>query len=111
MGSQSRRSDVSAEGRAICPGPPVASGTASRSFPASGGRQMAIDYGIENERLLELFFAQSMDGFFFMMLDEPVEWGDHVDKGAVLDYVFEHQRMTKVNTAILDQFNASSAED
>ena len=72
---------------------------------------MAIDYGIENERLLELFFAQSMDGFFFMMLDEPVEWGDHVDKDAVLDYVFEHQRMTKVNTAILDQFNASSAED
>jgi signal transduction histidine kinase len=72
---------------------------------------MAIDYGIENERLLELFFAQSMDGFFFMMLDEPVEWGDHVDKDAVLDYVFEHQRMTKVNTAILDQFNASSPDD
>lgn len=72
---------------------------------------MAIDYGIENERLLELFFAQSMDGFFFMMLDEPVEWGDHVDKDAVLDYVFEHQRMTKVNSAILEQFNASNAGD
>jgi signal transduction histidine kinase len=72
---------------------------------------MAIPGGIENERLLELFFAQSMDGFFFMMLDQPVEWGEHVNKNQVLDYVFEHQRMTKVNSAILTQFNASTPED
>lgn len=72
---------------------------------------MSNAYGIENERLLELFFSQSMDGFFFMMLDEPVEWGDHVDKDRVLDYVFEHQRMTKVNSAIVTQFNASSPDE
>ncbi|HYU52266.1 MAG TPA: histidine kinase [Gemmatimonadaceae bacterium] len=65
---------------------------------------------IENDRLLELFFAQSLDGFFFMMLDEPVEWGEHVKRDQVLDYVFEHQRMTKVNSAILTQFNASTPE-
>jgi len=69
---------------------------------------MAAEGGVENERLLELFFAQSMDGFFFMMLDEPVEWGEHVCKDEVLDYVFEHQRMTKVNSAILTQFNAAT---
>jgi hypothetical protein len=23
---------------------------------------------------LELFFSQSLDGFFFMMLDEPIAW-------------------------------------
>jgi signal transduction histidine kinase len=62
----------------------------------------------QNEELLELFFAQSQDGFFFMMLDEPVEWGDHVNKDEVLDFVFEHQRMTKVNPAFMAQFNASS---
>src|SRR4029079_14772133 len=72
---------------------------------------MTIPGGIENERLLELFFSQSLDGFFFMMLDEPVEWGDHVDKDEVLDYVFEHQRMTKINSAILTQFNASTPEE
>ena len=72
---------------------------------------MTIPGGIENERLLELFFSQSLDGFFFMMLDEPVEWGDHVDKAEVLDYAFEHQRMTKVNAAILAQFKARSPED
>jgi signal transduction histidine kinase len=61
-----------------------------------------------NEDLLERFFDQAQDGFFFMMLDEPVEWGDHVNKDEVLDFVFEHQRMTKVNRAFAAQFNASS---
>jgi PAS domain S-box-containing protein len=72
---------------------------------------MPITQDLENERLLELFFSQSLDGFFFMMLDRPVEWGDHVDKDEVLDYVFEHQRMTKVNSAILTQFNALSPDE
>jgi PAS domain S-box-containing protein len=72
---------------------------------------MSIADGIGNERLLELFFSQSMDGFFIMMLDEPVEWDDRVEKEKVLDYVFEHQRMTKVNKAILRQFGAQHPED
>jgi len=72
---------------------------------------MSNPVDFENERLLERFFAQSLDGFFFMMMDEPVEWGDHVSKDQVLDYVFEHQRLTKVNSAILAQFNAATPED
>jgi PAS domain S-box-containing protein len=60
--------------------------------------------------LLEAFFERSQDGFFFMMLDQPVEWGPEVDKEAVLDYVFSHQRMTKVNPAMAQQFRASPAE-
>lgn len=72
---------------------------------------MAFPASIENERLLELFFSQSLDGFFFMMLDEPIEWSDQCDKEKALDYAFEHQRMTKMNSAIVTQFNASSAED
>jgi len=72
---------------------------------------MSITGAIENEKLLERFFSQSLDGFFFMMLDVPVEWNDSVNKNEVLDYVFEHQRMTKVNAAILGQFNASTPEE
>ena len=72
---------------------------------------MSLADGIGNDRLLELFFSQSLDGFFFMMLDEPVEWNDHVDKDRVLDYVFEHQHMTKVNSAMVGMFRASSADD
>ena len=57
--------------------------------------------------LLEAFFERSQDGFFFMMLDEPIEWGPTVDKDAVLDYVFAHQHMTKVNPAMAQQFRAT----
>ena len=58
------------------------------------------------EARLELFFAQSLDGFFFMMLDQPVRWDDGVDKAHTLDYVFAHQRITKINDAMLQQYGA-----
>ena len=57
--------------------------------------------------ILELFFSQSLDGFFFMMLDEPIRWDVSVDKEAALDYVFTHQRVTKANDAILAQYGVS----
>jgi len=59
-----------------------------------------------NDRL-ELFFSQSLDGFFFMMLDEPIAWNDSIDKEKALDYIFEHQRVTKVNDAMLAQYGAT----
>jgi len=60
----------------------------------------------ESQRLLELFFAQSLDGFFFMMLDEPVRWDQTVDKAATLDWVFDHHRVTRVNDAMAAQYGA-----
>jgi len=65
---------------------------------------------INTPTLLEAFFESSQDGFFFMMLDQPVEWGPAIDKDAVLDYVFSHQHMTKVNPAMAKQFRARPAE-
>jgi formate hydrogenlyase transcriptional activator len=59
---------------------------------------------------LELFFSQSLDGFSFMMLDEPVRWDDSADKEKVLDYIFEHQRTTKVNDAMLRLYGASAEQ-
>src|SRR3989442_15043727 len=47
---------------------------------------------LNTPELLEAFFERSQDGFFFMMLDQPVEWGPGVDKDAVLDYVFINSR-------------------
>ncbi|PLX68585.1 MAG: hypothetical protein C0603_05385 [Denitrovibrio sp.] len=60
----------------------------------------------ESKELLDLFFNQSLDGFFFMMLDEPIYWNEEADKEKLLDYVFEHQRVTKVNKSMLDQYLA-----
>lgn len=58
----------------------------------------------ESRLQLNLFFNQSLDGFFFMMLDEPVKWNDDSDKKKILDYVFKHQRITRINRAMLDQY-------
>ena len=56
------------------------------------------------DSLRELFFAQSIDGFFIMMLDEAIEWNDAADKDALLDYAFQHQRMTIANEAYARQY-------
>ena len=56
------------------------------------------------EALLESFFSQSLDGCFFMMLDEPVEWNGGVDKDQVLEQIFARQRITRVNDAMLAQY-------
>jgi PAS domain S-box-containing protein len=61
----------------------------------------------KSQSQLELFFSQSLDGFFFMILDEPVQWDDTVDKDKTLDYVFAHQRITKVNDAMVRQYGGT----
>ena len=64
----------------------------------------------ESKQQLELFFSQSLDGFFFMMLDEPVQWDDTVDQEKVLDYVFANGRVTKANDAFSAQYGATTEE-
>lgn len=64
----------------------------------------------ERENILDLFFRQSLDGFFFMMLDEPVDWNAAADKEAILDYAFAHQRITRINQAMLDQYRAAETD-
>src|SRR5262245_16442107 len=56
---------------------------------------------------LELFFSQSLDGFFFMMLDEPLAWNDGASKDALVEYALDHHRVTKVNDAMLKQYGAT----
>ena len=62
------------------------------------------------DSLRELFFAQSIDGFFIMMLDEPIDWSDNADKDGLLEYVFQHQRMTIANEALARQYGVPLAE-
>ena len=60
-----------------------------------------------SEQRLDAFFTQSLDGFFFMTLDQPIMWNDSVDKEAVLDYVFAHEQVTRANDAMLEQYKAT----
>lgn len=61
----------------------------------------------QQEARLKSFFSQSLNGCFFMLLDEPIEWNDAVDKEQVLEYAFSHQRMTHINDAMLKQYGAN----
>lgn len=56
---------------------------------------------------LKMFFNQSLDGFYFSMLDEPKAWNENSNKEEILDYVFSHQRMTEINDAMLKQYGAT----
>jgi signal transduction histidine kinase len=75
----------------------------SRAGTAGGGKIVPLS----PDSLRELFFAQSIDGFFIMMLDEPIEWNDAADKDALLEHVFQHQRMTIANEAYARQYRVA----
>lgn len=71
------------------------------------GRKQAEEALQRSHEELRVFFSQTIDGCFFMMLDEPVRWDETTDKEAVLDYVFAHQHITKINEAMLAQYGAT----
>jgi len=64
----------------------------------------------ETNDQLEAFFGQSLDGFFFMMLDEPLDWSHVTDKEAEIDRIYANQHITKFNQAMLDQYGAKEAD-
>lgn len=59
-----------------------------------------------NEKF-EHFFANSLEGAAFRMLDKPLDWENHPDQGKAVDYALENLRVTKVNQAMLDQYKLS----
>ncbi|MBE9111548.1 PAS domain S-box protein [Nodosilinea sp. LEGE 07298] len=81
--------------------------SAQNIHPIANSEQRATLRELQQTKArLELFFTQSLDGFFFMMLDQPVAWNDSIDKDSTLDYVLTHQRITKINNAMLEQYGA-----
>lgn len=79
----------------------------AKDVTALKSAQKLID---ENNKLLDLFFDQSMDGFFFMMLPEAIDWAHSENKGELLDYIFENQKITKINDAMLSQYKANEED-
>ena len=56
-----------------------------------------------NEKF-ERFFANALEGAAFRMFDEPLEWDNHPDQDAAVEYAIHHLKITKVNQAMLDQY-------
>ena len=66
----------------------------------------AEDELLDASHKMNAFFEQSLDGFFFMTMDEPVEWNDNADKEQLLEFIFSHLKITRVNDAMLSQYGA-----
>jgi len=64
----------------------------------------------KTDQELQLFFNNSIFGAFFMTLDEPVSWNDQTNKSKLIDYILHHMRITRVNQAFLDQYNAEEKD-
>ena len=54
----------------------------------------------------EQLFSRSLDAVFFATLDEPIRWDESADQEALLDYTFDHLRVTAVNDAMCVQIQA-----
>lgn len=59
---------------------------------------------------LDMFFSQALSGFFFMTMEQPIEWNESTDKEAALEYAVNHLRFSRVNDALLQQYGARREE-
>src|SRR5262249_50195500 len=72
--------------------------------PASAAElARALELARDNELRFNLLFSQNIDGVFFMELDQPVRWDGEADKEALIDYAFEHCRISALNNAMCEQ--------
>ncbi len=90
----------------------VTSITALALWHAIRQRHQAEQHLRQSVQQLDMFFAQSLTGFFFMMLDEPVAWHEATEeeKATLLEYMLTHHRLTKVNQAFLDHYGAQQED-
>jgi PAS domain S-box-containing protein len=58
------------------------------------------------DKRFDMLFSQHVDGVFFMTLDEPIQWGTG-DREALLDYAFDHLRITAINDAMCKQLGST----
>lgn len=61
----------------------------------------------KSERRLQVFFNQSLDGFFFCDFEEPIEWKHAKDREETLEYIVSKKCFTEVNDALLNQYGQS----
>ncbi|HUS30953.1 MAG TPA: ATP-binding protein [Kofleriaceae bacterium] len=62
---------------------------------------------VDAQMRFEMLFANSVDGVFFMTLDEPMRWSADADREALLDYAFDHMRVASCNPTMCSQMGAA----
>jgi PAS domain S-box-containing protein/putative nucleotidyltransferase with HDIG domain len=81
-------------------------GVASIGEDITEKKRAEDDLRRSNERI-QVFFNQSLDGFFFCNFDKPRDWENAANKEAVLEDIVNTQPFTDANDAMLKQYNIS----
>jgi PAS domain S-box-containing protein/putative nucleotidyltransferase with HDIG domain len=70
-------------------------------------QKMAEDALRKSDERLQVFFNQSLDGFFFCQFETPMQWKNAGNKEEILEDIINTQRFTDVNNAMLKQYDIS----
>ncbi|HMV28617.1 MAG TPA: GAF domain-containing protein, partial [Anaerolineales bacterium] len=67
-------------------------------------RKQADERLRKSDQRLQVFFNQSLDGFFFCDFEEPIPWKHAFNKDETLEYIISTKPFTDVNDAMLKQY-------
>ncbi len=73
-------------------------------------RKLTEDKLAENEMWLNIYFTQSQNAKFFLMLEHPVPWMDIRDQKVDLDDILMNLKLSRVNPSLLALYDMSEAE-
>lgn len=73
-------------------------------------RKRAEEVLAENEMWLNVYFTQSNNAKFFLMLDHPINWEKAEDKEATLKEIFYNLKVNRINPAMLKLYGSTEAE-
>jgi diguanylate cyclase (GGDEF)-like protein/PAS domain S-box-containing protein len=67
-------------------------------------------YNTAEFQMTKILLEKSLCGMFFVLLSEPVEWNDTIDKERALESISEQNIIIKTNQAMLDQYHIGEEE-
>lgn len=73
-------------------------------------RKMAEEVLAENEMWLNVYFTQSNNAKFFLMLDHPINWEEAEDKETTLKDIFYNLKVNRINPAMLNLYGSTEEE-
>lgn len=73
-------------------------------------RKLAEEILAENEMWLNIYFTQSNNAKFFLILDQPLNWQEAEDKEAALKEIFHNLKVNRINPAMLSLYEATEEE-
>jgi len=73
-------------------------------------RKLAEEILAENEMWLNIYFTQSNNAKFFLILDHPFNWEEAEDKEKSLKEIFHNLKLNRINPAMLSLYGATEEE-